>query len=131
MMPRLLAIAGLALTLSTTAQNIHGPRLGGSLATQSAGGLFLNTSNLLPGFVLGYGVELPMHPQFIIMPELLWMTKGAVVRNPAQLTRSKTALRYLELHHGEDQYRRQAGGTVPDHRSITGLFRRRSLKGVV
>ncbi|MBK9287874.1 MAG: PorT family protein [Flavobacteriales bacterium] len=97
MMPRLLAIAGLALTLSTTAQNIHGPRLGGSLATQSAGGLFLNTSNLLPGFVLGYGVELPMHPQFIIMPELLWMTKGAVVRNPAQLTRSKTALRYLEL----------------------------------
>ncbi|MBK8612882.1 MAG: hypothetical protein IPN85_05210 [Flavobacteriales bacterium] len=132
MMPRLLAIAGLALTLSTTAQNIHGPRLGGSLATQSAGGLFLNTSNLLPGFVLGYGVELPMHPQFIIMPELLWMTKGAVVRNPAQLTRSKTALRYLELPiMVKISTDAKPGGTVPDHRSITGLFRRRSLKGVV
>lgn len=97
MMPRILAIAGLAFTLSTTAQNIHGPRLGFSLATQSVGGLFQNTSNLLPAPVIGYGVELPMHPQFIIMPELLWMTKGAVVRNPAQLTRSRTALHYLEL----------------------------------
>jgi hypothetical protein len=97
MMSRLLAIAGLALTISTTAQNIHGPRLGLSLATQSVGGLFQNTQNLLPAPVFGYGVELPMHPQFIIMPELLWMTKGAVVRNQAQQTRSKNAFRYLEL----------------------------------
>jgi len=97
MIPRLLAIAGLALTISTSAQNIHGPRLGLGLATQSVGGLFQNTQNLLPGPVFGYGVELPMHPQFIIMPELLWMTKGAVVRNQAQQTRSKNAFRYLEL----------------------------------
>lgn len=87
----------LFLPLVANAQNIHGPRLGMSLATQSAGGLFQNTSNLLPGAVVGYGLELPMHPQFIIMPELLWMKKGAVVRNQAQLTKSRTSLYYLEL----------------------------------
>ncbi len=68
-----------------------------SLATQSAGGLFQNTSNLLPGVVVGYGLELPLHPQFAIMPELLWMKKGAVVRNQAQLTKSRSSLYYLEL----------------------------------
>jgi hypothetical protein len=78
-------------------QRVHGPRLGTSLATQSVGGLFQNTSNLLPGVVLGYGAELELHPQFAIMPELLWLTKGAVVRNQAQLTRSRSAYHYLEL----------------------------------
>ncbi|MEZ4738125.1 MAG: hypothetical protein R2818_01925 [Flavobacteriales bacterium] len=62
-----------------------------------SGSLFQSTSNLLPGVVLGYGIEYALHPQFIIMPELLYMTKGAVVRNQAQLTRSKSAFRYLEL----------------------------------
>jgi hypothetical protein len=80
-----------------TAQYIHGPRLGLGLATQSVGGLFQSTSNLLPAPVFGYGVELPLHPQFVIMPELLWMTKGAVVRNQVQQTRSRSAFRYLEL----------------------------------
>lgn len=89
-----------ALALSTTfasAQQIHGPRLGMSLATQSVGGLFQSTGNLLPAVTFGYGMEFPLHPQFIIMPELLWLTKGAVVRNNAQLTRSRTALHYLEM----------------------------------
>jgi len=87
----------LLLPVVVSAQNIHGPRLGMSLATQSVGGLFQNTSNLLPGAVVGYGIELPMHPQFIIMPELLWMKKGAVVRNQAQLTKSRSSYYYLEL----------------------------------
>lgn len=89
--------ASLLAPMIGSAQNIHGPRLGLGLATQSVGGLFQNTSNLLPGFVLGYGIELALHEQFAIMPELLWMTKGAIVRNPSQQTRSKTTLRYLEL----------------------------------
>ena len=83
--------------LLTMAQHIHGPRLGMSLATQSVGGLFQSTGNLLPGVTFGWGMEMPLHPQFIIMPELLWLTKGATVRNNAQLTRSRTALHYLEL----------------------------------
>jgi hypothetical protein len=42
-------------------------------------------------------MEFALHPQFSVMPEILWMTKGAVVRNQAQQTRSTTAFRYLEL----------------------------------
>lgn len=94
---RRLIIALSFLPLVASAQHIHGPRVGLGLATQSVGGLFQSTSNLLPGVVLGYGIEYALHPQFIIMPELLYMTKGAVVRNQAQLTRSKSAFRYLEL----------------------------------
>ena len=97
MRPRQLLIVIYFLPLLASAQHIHGPRVGIGLATQSVGGLFQSTSNLLPGIVLGYGMEFAMHPQFIIMPELLYMTKGAVVRNQAQLTRSMSAYRYLEL----------------------------------
>lgn len=97
MLVRRLLLPLALLPLFANAQNIHGPRLGMSLATQSVGGLFQNTSNLLPGAIVGYGIELPMHPQFIIMPELLWMKKGAVVRNQAQLTKTRTSLYYLEL----------------------------------
>jgi hypothetical protein len=94
---RALLLHLLLLALPTQAQHIHGPRLGFSAATQSAGGLFQNTSSLLPGVVLGYGMELPLHPQFVVMPELLWLRKGASVRNPAQQTRSRSAYNYLEL----------------------------------
>ncbi|MBL7981501.1 MAG: PorT family protein [Flavobacteriales bacterium] len=90
-------VALLLLPNLATAQYIHGPRLGMSLATQSVGGLFQNTSDLLPGAVFGYGMEFALHPQFIFMPELLWMKKGAVVRNQAQLTRSKSSYNYLEM----------------------------------
>jgi hypothetical protein len=97
-----MALRTIALLLLLTptlllGQRVHGPRLGLSLATQSVGGLFQNTSDLLPGIVLGYGAEFELHPQFAIMPELLWLTKGAVVRNQAQLTRSRSAYHYLEL----------------------------------
>jgi hypothetical protein len=75
----------------------QGPRFGLGLATQSAGGLFQNTSNLMPGPLLGWHFEAPLHPQLSLMPEILWMVKGAVVRNPAQDTRSRTVLHYLEV----------------------------------
>ena len=75
----------------------QGPRFGLGLATQSVGGMFQNTSNLMPGPLLGWHFEAPLHPQLSLMPEVLWMVKGAVVRNPAQDTRSRTVLHYLEV----------------------------------
>ena len=67
------------------------------MATQSVGGIFENTSDLLLGPVLGWHFEAPVHPQVSIMPEVLWMTKGFVVRNPAQATRARSTFRYLEV----------------------------------
>jgi hypothetical protein len=73
-----------------------GPRLGLGLCTRSAGGLFSNTNDLMAGPMLGWHFDLPLHPQVSLMPEILWMTKGFVVRDPAQATRTRTTLRYLE-----------------------------------
>lgn len=75
----------------------HGPRAGLALATQSVGGLFQNTNDLLAGPLIGWHFEAPLHPQVSLMPEVLWLTKGAVVRNPAQSTRSRSTFRYLEV----------------------------------
>lgn len=83
--------------LAHTVQGQTGPRIGAGFATQSVGGLFQNTSNLMPGPIFGWFVEAPVHSQVSIMPELLYMTKGFAVRNPAQATRTRTTLRYLEV----------------------------------
>lgn len=93
LLPLLACLPGALLV----AQTYHGPRVGLGLATQSVGGLFQNTSDLLVGPEFGWGLDILLHPQFSIMPELLYMTKGAVVRNPAQDTHSRTTFRYLEL----------------------------------
>lgn len=98
MLKRSILFLPLALLLgAAVAQSRHGPRLGLGLATQSVGGLFQNTSNLMPAPLFGWGYEAQVHEQVFIMPELLWMTKGAVTRNQTQKTRSRTALHYLEL----------------------------------
>lgn len=75
----------------------HGPRIGLGMATQSAGGLFQSTQDLLLAPVIGWYVEAPLHPQVSLMPELLWMTKGAVVRNQVQGVRARSTLRYIEV----------------------------------
>lgn len=75
----------------------HGPRVGLGMATQSVGGIFSNTSDLLLGPIIGWHFEVPVHTQVSITPEVLWMTKGFVVRNPAQATRSRSTFRYLEV----------------------------------
>lgn len=74
-----------------------GPRFGLGLATQSVGGLFQNTSNLMPGPLLGWHFDLPVHKQVSIMPEFLWMTKGFSFQNPALVTRTRSTFRYLEV----------------------------------
>lgn len=89
--------AGLLSALGMAQGNLHGPRFGLGLATQSVGGLFQNTSNLMPAPLLGWHFDFPVHPQMSVMPELLWMTKGFVVRNPTDATRSKSTFRYLEM----------------------------------
>lgn len=74
-----------------------GPRIGLGLATQSVGGFFRNTNDLMPAPVLGWHFEFAFHPQLSIMPEVLWMSKGFSVRNPAETTRTRAAFRYLEM----------------------------------
>ncbi|MCB0765225.1 MAG: porin family protein [Flavobacteriales bacterium] len=91
------AIFLLASTCLFAQEGHHGPRVGLGLATQSVGGLFQNTNDLLAAPLFGWHFEAPLHPQVSLMPEVLWITKGSVVRNPAQSTRSKTTLRYLEV----------------------------------
>lgn len=95
-------LAIILFTGSGFAQNeeLHsrmGPRFGLGLATQSVGGLFQNTSNLMPGPLLGWHFDLPIHRQVSIMPEFLWMTKGFSFRNPALATRTRSTFRYLEM----------------------------------
>jgi hypothetical protein len=92
-----LSLALSSLLFMTFLHAQHGPRAGVGLATQSVGGLFQNTADLLIGPILGWHFEIPVHPQMSIMPEVLYMTKGAVVRNPAQATRSRSTPRYLEV----------------------------------
>lgn len=75
----------------------NGPRLGLDLATQSVGGLFQNTNNLLVGPQVGWFFDIPVHPQFSIMPEVQFMTKGSVVRNQANQIRDRVTYRYLEV----------------------------------
>lgn len=87
-----------ALACSSVAQDSHhGPRFGLGLATQSVGGLFQNTSNLMPAPLLGWHFDLPIHQQVSVMPEVLWMTKGFSFRNPAMATRAKSTFNYLEV----------------------------------
>ncbi|MCB9184751.1 MAG: PorT family protein [Flavobacteriales bacterium] len=67
------------------------------MATQSAGGLFQNTTDMLAGPMIGWHFEAPLHWQVSLMPEILWMTKGSVVRNQAQGVRTRSTFRYLEV----------------------------------
>ena len=90
-------LIGLSFLLCFIAHAQHGPRVGLGLATQSVGGLFQNTSNLLVGPVIGWHFEGKIHPQFSIMPEVLYLNKGYSFRNPAQASRSRTTMRYLEV----------------------------------
>lgn len=100
-LPITIALAACAAAQSTAQQPFppdrHGPRLGLGMATQSAGGLFQNTTDMLLGPVVGWHFELPVHWQVSIMPEVLWLTKGSVVRNPSVGARARSTFRYLEV----------------------------------
>ncbi len=87
----------LSQALASAQNGGNGPRLGLDLATQSVGGLFQNTNNLLVGPQVGWFFDIPLHPQFSIMPEIQLMTKGAVVRNQVDQIRDRVTYRYLEV----------------------------------
>jgi hypothetical protein len=87
-----------ASTLHVQAQTERmGPKAGIGIAAQSVGGLFENMSNPMAAPTLGWHFELPVHEQVSIMPEILWLTKGATVRNPALATRARFTFRYIEV----------------------------------
>jgi hypothetical protein len=98
---RTISLCVTLLSISCIAQDVPpmhmGPRVGLGLATQSVGGFFKNTDNLLAAPVLGWHFELPFHPQMSFMPEVLWMSKGFSVLNQAETTRTRTTFRYIEV----------------------------------
>jgi hypothetical protein len=75
----------------------HGPRIGIGLATRGPGVFGGSKADMLPGPLFGWHFEAPLHPQVSLMPELLWMTKGALVRVPAQGLSTVFTLRYIEV----------------------------------
>jgi len=94
----LLSLLATLLTFGLHAQDVRmGPRVGIGLAAQSVGGLFQNTSNLMPAPLFGWHFEVPLHPQVSFTPEVLYMTKGFMVRNPFLATRDQSIYRYLEV----------------------------------
>lgn len=90
--------------VGTQAKSVHtppadrmGPRLGIGLSTQSVGGLFRNTGNLMPGPLVGWFFDLGLLPQLSFMPEILYMSKGFAFRNPVQQVRTQSRLNYVEV----------------------------------
>ena len=75
----------------------NGPRIGFGMASQSTGGLFQNGTDLLIGPYFGWHWEAPVHWQVSIMPEVLWVTKGSVVRDQALGVRERNTYHYLEV----------------------------------
>ncbi len=87
----------LALSLSASAQVKHGPRVGLSLATISAGGVF-NWSGLpKPGPILGWSIEVPWTAQASFLIEPMYITKGSLTQNAQLRTFTSVRLGYLEL----------------------------------
>lgn len=75
----------------------HGPRIGIGLATRGPGVFGGSRADLLPGPVLGWHAEALLHPQVALVPEVLWMTKGSLVRVPAQGLSTVFSQRYIEV----------------------------------
>lgn len=93
----LLLTAIMCSTAALAQPDRMGPKAGLGLASQSIGGLFQNTSNPLGAPAFGWHFELPLHPQLSIMPEVMYVTKGGSGLNPAQQTRTRYMLRYVEV----------------------------------
>jgi len=75
----------------------HGPRAGIGLATRGAGVFGGRQADMLPGAVLGWHAEAHLHAQVALVPEVLWMTKGVLVREPAQGVSTLLTMRYIEV----------------------------------
>lgn len=76
----------------------HGPRLGLSMASRSAGGQLLQWTGL-PKFgpIYGWSFDVPISDQIHVLVEPMMMTKGSWTRNAQWNTNDYITMRYLEL----------------------------------
>jgi len=80
-----------------SAQLRHGPRLGVSVASQTAGALFRWSGLPKVGPIIGWSFDIPYTHQVGIRVEPMVMSKGSWTRNDALNQNSLVTLRYLEL----------------------------------
>lgn len=52
---------------------------------------------MMPAPLFGWHFEARLHDQVSFMPEVLWMTKGSYVRNPALRASTIFTMRYIEV----------------------------------
>lgn len=94
---RALILLALFLPFAGAAQVRTGPRVGVSLATISAGGVF-NWSGLpKPGPLFGWSFEIPWTAQASFLVEPMYMSKGSLAQDPPTRTFAYRRLGYLEL----------------------------------
>lgn len=94
---RTLLLISLLLPGALSAQLRTGPRIGLSLATVSAGGVF-NWSGLpKPGPLVGWSFEIPWTAQASFLVEPMYIGKGSLAQNPQLRTITSIRLGYLEL----------------------------------
>lgn len=94
---RALILLAFFLPFAGAAQVRTGPRVGVSLSTISAGGLF-NWSGLpMPGPIFGWSFEIPWTAQASFLVEPMYMSKGSLAQNPQLRTFTSVRLGYLEM----------------------------------
>ena len=84
-------------SLNTGLNAQHGPRVGFGLATRGPGVFGGSKADMMPAPLFGWHVEARLHDQVSFMPEVLWMTKGSYVRNPALRSSTILTMRYVEV----------------------------------
>jgi len=92
----LLILAACCVTLAVTAQTTYGVRAGSnfsSITTKIQGGK--NTSNMLVGVAAGVYANLPVAPELVLQPSLMYEGKGGSDQQAGY--RVKTRLNYLTL----------------------------------
>jgi hypothetical protein len=85
------------LPFSAAAQLKTGPRIGLSLATISAGGLFNWNGLPKPGPILGWSFEVPWTDQASFLFEPMYIAKGSLVQNSILNTWTSVRLGYMEM----------------------------------
>ena len=94
---RTLILFFFAISLHASAQLMTGPRIGLSLATISAGGVFNWNGLPKPGPIVGWSFEVPWTKQASFLLEPMYTSKGSLTQNAQLRTFTSVRLGYLEL----------------------------------
>ncbi|MCB0795800.1 MAG: PorT family protein [Flavobacteriales bacterium] len=87
----------IGLATCASGQTHHGPRLGAGISTINAGQFFQWTGQAKFGLLAGYSLDNKLNDQISILWELLYASKGSLVRN-AQIEQTvRTSLNYVEM----------------------------------